>query len=235
MKKTTTEQFIDDLISSGIPLGNDLKEYFKQNKTKLKDVDKKFYSHIYPNKSLKWTKNYIKIELHKNITANSFMIFNAISNLINKNNLIQISQKEISNITNIKDLKTISKSIKELTEKGFIVIKINGNTKRNTIYMINPELITIGTGNQTKLKKEFWELTGSQYKLNNLEKPSKIHNYWFDLFEDENYIIGYDKIQINDEIINFNKLSIKEKQNKKMSVNLEKNTDTNNKNNKKTN
>lgn len=213
-KKTTTEQFIDDLISLGIPLGNDLKEYFKQNKKKLKEVDEKFYSHIYPNKNLKWTKNYIKIELHKNINSNSFMIFNAISNLINKNNLIQISQKEIIEITNIKDLKTISKNFNELIEKGFITIKLKGNTKRNTIYMINPELVTIGTGNQEKLKKEFWELTGSKYKLNTLENPSKIHFNWLNMIENENYIIGYDKIQIDDKIIHFNKLSKKEKSSK---------------------
>ena len=215
MKKTTTEQFIDDLISSGIPLGNELKKYFKENKEKLKEVDKKFYSHIYPNKNLKWSKHYIKIELHKNIKANSFMIFNAISNLINKNNLVKISKKEIIEITNIKDLKTISKSINELIEKGFITVKLKGNKQRNTIYMINPELIIIGTGNQNKLKKEFWELTGSKYKLDILNEPSKIHNNWLNMIENENYIIGYDKIQIDDEIISFNKLSSKEKQNKK--------------------
>lgn len=224
MKKTTTEQFIDDLITSGIPLGEELKKYFEKNKKKLKEVDKKFYSHIYPNKSLKWSKHYIKIELHKNIKANSFMIFNAISNLINKNNLVQISQKEIIEITNVKDLKTISKSINELIEKGFITIKLKGNKQRNTIYMINPELITIGTGRQEKLKKEFWEITGSKYKMNDLKTPSKIHNNWLNMIENQNYIIGYDKIQVNDEIINFNKLSIKEKQ-KKMSA--QKSTDTN--------
>lgn len=224
MKKTTTEQFIDDLITSGIPLGEELKKYFEKNKKKLKEVDKKFYSHIYPNKSLKWSKHYIKIELHKNIKANSFMIFNAISNLINKNNLVQISQKEIIEITNIKDLKTISKSINELIEKGFITIKLKGNKQRNTIYMINPELITIGTGRQEKLKKEFWEITGSKYKMNDLKTPSKIHNNWLNMIENQNYIIGYDKIQVNDEIINFNKLSIKEKQ-KKMSA--QESTDTN--------
>lgn len=211
MKKTTTEQFIDDLISSGIPLGNELKEYFKKNREKLKEVDKKFYSHIYPNKNLKWSKHYIKIELHKNIKSNSFMIFNAISNLINKNNLVQISQKEIKEITNVKDLKTISKSINELIEKGFITIKLQGNKQRNTIYMINPELVTIGTGNQNKLKKEFWEITGSKYKLNILEAPSKIHINWLNMLENQNFIIGYDKIQIDDKIISFNKISVKTK------------------------
>lgn len=221
-KKTTTEQFIDDLISSGVPLGNELKKYFKKNKNKLKEVDERFYRHIYPQKNLKWTKNYINLEIYKIINSNSFLIFSAISSLINKNNLIQISQKEIIELTECKNKRTISKCLKELIEKGFIVIKLKGNTKRNNIYMINPELTIIGTGNQEKLKKEFWKLTGSIYELGILKEPSKIHNFWIDLKENQSYIIGYDKIQVDDETIHFNKLS-----EKKISVNSPKSTDKN--------
>lgn len=210
-KKTTTEQFIDDLISSGIPLGNDLKEYFKQNKTKLKEVDKKFYSHIYPQKNLNWNKNYINnLEIMKIINTYSISIFTTISKLISKNNLIQISLTDIINLTNYsKD--RISKSINELIEKGFITIKLKGEPKnsRATIYMLNPELVTIGTGNQNKLKKEFWELTGSIYENGELVKLSEVHKKWLDYQENQAYIIGYDKIEVDNNIIHFNKLSTK--------------------------
>lgn len=222
-KKTTTEQFIDDLIASGVPLGNELKKYFQENKNKLKEVDEKFYNHIYPQHKLNWNKTYINnLELCKALNTKSFSILNSISKLINKNNLIQISNTEIINITGYSK-QTVINSINELIKKGFITIKLKGEpkTSRATIYMINPELVTIGTGNQTQLKKEFWQLTGSKYKLNTLEKPSKIHTNWLDMIENENYIIGYDKIQIDNEIIYFNKLSPKEKQ-KKMSATIEK-------------
>lgn len=233
MKKTTTEQFVDDLISSGIPLGNELKKYFQENKEKLKEVNKKFYSHIYPQYKLNWNKNYINnFEIMKAIDTYSISIFTIISKLINKNNLIQLSLTDIINITNYSKPKII-KSIDELTKKGFIAIKLKGESKttRATIYMINPELVTIGTGNQEKLKKEFWKLTGSRYKLNILNEPSKVHIYWLNIIENKNYIIGYDKIEIDDEIINFNKLSPKEKQNKKMSVQQSTDKQTNKKTN----
>lgn len=226
-KKTTTEQFIEDLIASRVILGNELKKYFQENKNKLKEVDSKFYRHIYPQHKLNWCKLYNNnLGITKKIDKTSISILNILYKLINKNNLIQISISEIIKLTGYSN-KTIIKSIDELIEKGFIVIKLKGEpkTSRSTIYMINPELITIGTGNQTKLKKEFWELTGSKYKINILEEPSKIHIDWLNMIENENYIIGYDKIQIDDEIIHFNKLSPKEKQNKKMSVNFEEHTD----------
>lgn len=226
-KKTTTEQFIEDLIASRVILGNELKKYFQENKNKLKEVDSKFYRHIYPQHKLNWCKLYNNnLGITKKIDKTSISILNILYKLINKNNLIQISISEIIKLTGYSN-KTIIKSIDELIEKGFIVIKLKGESKtsRSTIYMINPELITIGTGNQTKLKKEFWELTGSKYKINILEEPSKIHIDWLNMIENENYIIGYDKMQIDDEIIHFNKLSPKEKQNKKMSVNFEEHTD----------
>ena len=228
-KKTSIEQAIDDLLSSGIPenipLGK-LKEYLKQNKKDLNKAEEKFKSHIYPQHKLNWNKNYIdNFQIMKTVNAYSTSIFNIMSKLINKNNLIQISNTEIINITGYSKPKVI-KSIGELIEKGFITIKLKNEpkTSRATIYMINPELVTIGTGNQTQLKKEFWQLTGSKYKLNVLEKPSKIHINWLDMIEKENYIIGYDKIQVDDEIIYFNKLSPKEKQNKKVSA--QESTDT---------
>lgn len=215
-KKTSIEQAIDDLLSSGIPenitLGK-LKEYLKENKKELSKAEEKFKSHIYPQHKLNWNKNYINnFEIMKEIDNYSISIFTTISKLINKNNLIQISNIEIVKITGYSKNKVI-KSINELIKKGFITIKLKGEpkTSRATIYMINPELVTIGTGNQTQLKKEFWQLTGSKYKLNTLKEPSKIHINWLDMIENENYIIGYDKIQVDNEIIYFNKLSIKEK------------------------
>lgn len=210
-KKTTTEQFIDDLIFSGIPLGNDLKKYFKQNKNKLKEVDEIFYSHLYPQHKLSWNKNYIiNFEIMKIIDTYSVSIFTTISKLINKNNLIQLSLTDIINITNYSKPKII-KSINELIKKGFIAIKLKGKpkTSRATIYMINPELTTIGTGNQNKLKKEFWELTGSIYENGELVKLSEVHKKWLDYQENQAYIIGYDKIEVDNNTIYFNKLSIK--------------------------
>lgn len=215
-KKTTTEQFIDDLIASGVPLGNELKKYFQENKDKLKEVDEKFYSHIYPQIKLNWCKLYNNnLEITKKTDKASINILNILYKLINRNNLIQISISEIIKLTGYSN-KTIIKSIDELIEKGFIAIKLKAEpkTSRSTIYMINPELVTIGTGNQTQLKKKFWQLTGSKYKMNILEEPSKIYINWLDMIKDENYIIGYDKIQVDNEIINFNKLSKKEKSSK---------------------
>lgn len=213
-KKTSIEQAIDDLLSSGIPenitLGK-LKDYLNKNKKDLIKAEDKFKNHLYPQYKLNWNKTYItNLEIYKSLGTKSIGIFNILNKLINKNNLVQISKSELKNILKYDD-KTIIKSINELIEKGFIAIKLKGEpkTSRATIYMINPELVTIGTGNQTQLKKEFWKLTGSKYKLNTLEKPSKIHINWFDMIENENYIIGYDKIQIDDEIIYFNKLSPK--------------------------
>ena len=218
-KKTSIEQAIDDLLSSGIPenitLGK-LKDYLNKNKKDLIKAEDRFKNHLYPQYKLNWNKTYItNIEIYKSLGAKSIGIFNILNKLINKNNLVQISKSELKNILKYDD-KTIIKSINELIEKGFIAIKLKGESKtsRATIYMINPELVTIGTGNQEKLKKEFWQLTGSKYKLNILNEPSKIHIDWLNIIENKNYIIGYDKIQIDDKIIHFNKLSKKEKSSK---------------------
>lgn len=218
-KKTSIEQAIDDLLSSGIPenitLGK-LKDYLNKNKKDLIKAEDRFKNHLYPQYKLNWNKTYItNIEIYKSLGAKSIGIFNILNKLINKNNLVQISKSELKNILKYDD-KTIIKSINELIEKGFIAIKLKGESKtsRATIYMINPELVTIGTGNQEKLKKEFWQLTGSKYKLNILNEPSKIHINWLNIIENKNYIIGYDKIQIDDKIIHFNKLSKKEKSSK---------------------
>ena len=144
-------------------------------------------------------------ELCKLINSKSFGIFNAISKLTNKNNLIQISNTEIINITGYSK-QTIINCINELIEKGFITIKLKGETKtsRATIYMINPELIT-----------------GSIYKNGILKEMSNVHKKWIDFQENQAYIIGYDKIQIDNEIIYFNKLSKKEKS----SINFGEHTD----------
>lgn len=218
-KKTSIEQAIDDLLSSGIPenitLGK-LKDYLNQNKKDLIKAEDKFKNHLYPQYKLNWNKTYItNLEIYKSLGAKSIGIFNILNKLINKNNLVQISKSELKKILKYDD-KTIIKSIDELIKKGFIAIKLKGESKtsRATIYMINPELVTIGTGNQEKLKKEFWQLTGSKYKLNILNEPSKIHINWLNIIENKNYIIGYDKIQIDDKIIHFNKLSKKEKSSK---------------------
>ena len=143
-KKTSIEQAIDDLLASGIPenipLGK-LKEYLKENKKTLDKAEEKFKSHIYPQYTLNWNKNYINnFEIMKEIDTYSISIFTIISKLINKNNLIQLSLIDIINITNYSKPKII-KSINELIEKGFIAIKLKGEPKnsRSTIYMLNPE------------------------------------------------------------------------------------------------
>ena len=116
-KKTSIEQAIDDLLASGIPenipLGK-LKEYLKENKKTLDKAEEKFKSHIYPQYTLNWNKNYINnFEIMKEIDTYSISIFTIISKLINKNNLIQLSLIDIINITNYSKPKII-KSINEL-------------------------------------------------------------------------------------------------------------------------
>lgn len=224
-KKTSIEQALDDLIKVGVPNVEEIKKYLKENINELNKAEKLFQNHIYPNKNLKWIKLYKQnLEISKYISTTSFSIFNCILKLINKDNLIQISHKEISKIANIKNKTYISNSINELIINGFITVKIKGNTRRNTIYMINPELVTIGTGNQELLKIKFWKLTGTEYKNNNIINYSKIHKNWINLNTKQNYIVGYDKLEINNETIYFNKLSQKEK----TSVPLLKNTDEKN-------
>ena len=61
-KKTSIEQAIDDLLSSGIPenitLGK-LKDYLNQNKKDLIKAEDKFKNHLYPQYKLNWNKTYI--------------------------------------------------------------------------------------------------------------------------------------------------------------------------------
>ena len=37
-----------------------------------------------------------------------------------------------------------SKALGELMENGYIVLVIDGNTRRSPVYMINPEIATVG-------------------------------------------------------------------------------------------
>lgn len=195
-------------VGCSIPEIECLLKELQSDPAKQKKADKLFKSHLYPQKSINWIKYYNDIELERYISGYALQIFMAMAKNMRTLNLIQVSHNDLVIMTGL-DKRTISKFLKELIAKGCIAIKIPGNRTRASVYMINPQLATVGTGDKKQLTYDFWKLTGTIEATNQKEedKLSSIHEQFLAHTIYRNYSIGYDKQVTSQGTFIFNKIN----------------------------
>ncbi|HBI62797.1 MAG TPA: hypothetical protein DDY31_16590 [Lachnospiraceae bacterium] len=171
----------------------------------LAEADKKFSSHKYPHHSIVFLKITNKIEFFNILSPKAVIVLNAMCCTMNTGNLIQITQDDLLNITNLGNKKTIKEALMELLEKGFIAIRLKGNTRRGTVYMVNPLVARCGK-EIPELEKVFWTLTGTKYdgKITEYSNP---HDTWKENVKKRTYSIGYGKQDTTSGEIRFGKIN----------------------------
>lgn len=134
-----------------------LTQQLENNNTILEDADRLFDKHQHPEYVLTWCKLYGNVEFSRFLSVNALAVLIAMCQNMNHWNSLQISYRDIVNITALNSLKSVKPALQELIEKGCIAVQVPGTTKRPTVYMVNPEIATVGSG-IPKLKDIFWEL-----------------------------------------------------------------------------
>lgn len=202
-------QALLDLKIAGFPndILDQLIDYADENPEALINADKTFQEHQYPQHSIKFIKMSNEIEFCKYISAPAASILMVMCQSMRTGNKIQLSQADLINITGIGNKKTVSKALGELMENGYIVLVIDGNTRRSPVYMINPEIATVGKSN-SHLQYQFWKLSGTEFSYDD-EKiiKSMAQQRWEINTAKRTYSLGYDRQDTDDGLMIFNKIN----------------------------
>ena len=183
----------------------------ENNNMILENAEELFESHLHPEHSLKWCKLQCNVEFSRFLSVNAVTILTAMLQNMNHWNNIQISYRDIIQITALNSLKSIKPALKELIDKGCIAVQDKGTTKRPTVYMVNPEIATLGKPIANH-KDMFWRLVRNNVESDGGEKPDP-HALWDELTSKRTYAKGNDSlISHSDKKITFGKINeIKEK------------------------
>lgn len=192
---SSIKQVLLDMKSAGFnsTLINDLLDEYENEPEKTKEAEEIYLSHQYPQKSIVFFKVSKEIEFFNILTSKAVVVLSAMCSSMNTGNLIQITQDDLMHITNLGNKKTIKEALVELQENGFIVVKLQGSTRRGTVYMINPLVATCGKKNKV-LERIFWKETGTHYDgSEGVSEYSKPHATWNENINKRTYSIGYGK------------------------------------------
>lgn len=191
-----------------------LLEYMQQNTDQRDAASVEMVSHEYNSNQIEFDKKYKQLEYRHCITSYAVAVLDLMIGIMRTNNLVQLSQDDIIYMTSIGNKKTVSKAIKELLDNGCIAIAIPGNTRRPTVYMVNPYIAT--SGKDKHLYGIFWQYTGTKEvkiihpdtgrEVIDLEK-SPPHLQWDKNESVSTYSIGYDKLETNNGNLIFNKIN----------------------------
>ena len=206
---SSIKQVLLDMKSAGFNplLIDDLLCEFEDELVKAEEAERIYLSHQYPQHSIIFFKVSNKIEFFKILSPKAVVVLNAMSSTMNTGNLIQITQDDLMNITNLGNKKTIREALIELQAKGFIVIKLKGNTRRGTVYMINPLVATCGTA-KSDMERIFWKETGTHYDgRERVTEYSEPHATWNENIKKRTYSIGYGKLDTTKGEIRFGKVN----------------------------
>lgn len=205
-KKTSIMQALEDLKRSGgnKEAVNILIQQLKEDGELEKIVEKRFRERLYPDKSLTWSKLQCDIEFTRFLSPNAVTILTMMCQNMRHGNLLQISQRKISEITSVTSPKAVVKALNELIACGCIAVRIEGNTRRAPVYMVNPEIATIGTENK-KLGFVFWHFADkSETEGEGYRNPK---DEWKKLTAARTYSQGNDKQEEGTRIVFFNKIN----------------------------
>lgn len=157
----------------------------------VKEADKAVDRKGYPDSSITFHKTERDVEVGRFLSMRDLKILRAFEVSIDQGNLVQASTRDIEKAAGV-DLATARAGINSLLEKGCIAIKQRGRGTRASIYMLNPEIATVG---KSKVyPKLFWQLTGTVYKDsgkgNEVETFSKPHFEWIQLTAVRQFTVG---------------------------------------------
>lgn len=205
-KKTSIMQALEDLKRSGgnKEAVNILIQQLKEDGELQEIVEKRFRERLYPDKSLTWSKLQCEIEFSRFLSPNAVTILMAMCQNMRHGNLLQISQRKIAEITSVTSPKAVVKALNELIECGCIAVRVEGNTRRPTIYMVNPAISSIGSPIK-KLGFIFWQYADKSETEGEGYKSPK--DKWEKLTENRTYSKGYDKQEEGARIVYFNKIN----------------------------
>lgn len=158
----------------------------------FKQADKLFRSHLYPDHKLTFCKLECEVEIARFLSTNALAILTAMCQNMRHTNLIQLKHRDILTITSIKSLRSVGPALKELADCGCIATKIQGTTRRATVYMVNPLVATVGSP-APYLVEQFWKLTGTEY-IDKKVVFSTVHRTWNHLTAERTYTKGYSSL-----------------------------------------
>ena len=130
----------------------------------IKDIDGIWNSHKHPDNSLAWVKfkNFEKCRAISNLSklsggdkAKSLLL--AMIQIVNQDMYVQCSHNIIGKIVS-QSKPTVIKCIDTLIQYGFIVVAKKATNKDAAVYMINPNVVTVGKTEDDKLLEKFNEL-----------------------------------------------------------------------------
>lgn len=190
----------------------------------LADADELFRKRMYPNSVLKWLKLHSDIEFTRFLSPNALMILIVMCQNMLHGNLLQINYRELMEITNIKSIKYIKPALDELIHTGCIMVRIPGTTRRSAVYMINPEIATIGKDSpgltyifwkqvrqyniEKGIDKENEEEIEKNFEIDLLKKPeSSTLTNWEKLTKERTYSKGTDHLEEDSHKVFFGKIN----------------------------
>lgn len=219
-ENSTVKQVLLDLKASGgdaeaIDL---LISQIEQDHTLRENADKLFQSHQYPEHSLNWFKLQGDIEFPRFLSPNAMTILIAMCQNMQTDNLLQVSRRDLIDITHLTSLKAVQPALKELVQNGCITEVIEASGRRSAVYMVNPEIATVGK-KKPHLTYLFWKKVRNsllQYEAPDDEDEknidwndypkSPIRNRWVSLTKDKTYSKGTESWKEGAHGIRYNKI-----------------------------
>lgn len=157
----------------------------------VKEVDKAVDRKSYPDSSITFHKTARGVETHRFLSGRDNKVLDTFSDAIDQANLVQMSTRDIEKAAGV-DRAAARESIKSLMAKGCIAVEKEGTRNIAAVYMVNPEITTVG--NSKASDKRFWELTGTVYKDGGkgreVETFSEPHMEWIKLTAVRSYTVG---------------------------------------------
>lgn len=206
---SSVKQVLLDMKSAGFSSDaiNKLLYECEINPVMREEADKKYSQHQYPQSAIVFAKVSNKIEFSRILSPKAVAVLNLMSCAMHVNNLIQVTLDELMNYTSLGNKNTVKKALIELQKNGFIAVRLKGNTRRGTVYMVNPLVARCGK-EIPGMKRTFWALTGTKYNGKKITEYSKPHETWKENVKKKTYSIGYESIKISEkEKIRFSKFN----------------------------
>ena len=117
-------------------------------------------------------------------------LLTGMAQLMRTGNRVELSTKDGMLITGM-STNVVTAAIKELRNKGCIQVLFARNKTRATVYMVNPEIFTVGKADNSKLCIAYWILTGDRWEDGKYVRSS-LHNKWCLLKQKQLYTRGHD-------------------------------------------
>lgn len=106
------------------------------------------------------------------------------------NQCVQLTRKQLSDLTGIKDLHTITNAVKELTELGLLIVQKKRTNKTAAIYRLNTTLIQVGKARRLEKDVPILKKHDTKYKLVSLgiDEGETAYSYTMLVEDNDNYI-----------------------------------------------